>query len=270
MVRFIFIIPLTPISFRNDLRNYLWTLCQRALQNQTNPNWLALVIGENHNTPLNDPRFVPIMFEGGKKEKLKKATEYIINESIKGDYIIRLDDDDIINPNILEEATHKKFDVLVDKYQWFWHFDSGRFSHQVWYWFPNTCIHKREHALAIWGNTSTTELNSSKKKSLLIEADHDQMHNYYKNKNILCAPRKNPIYIRTINDSSITARNAEDYKKYILRFGVWNKTKPKIFTLIPVENINKPNLIPEISIGTKLKDLIQTMRFSRAYKKIMK
>ena len=162
MNKFIFIIPRTPVKFQDAIRQQLWKLCMHSLQKQSFQNWIALLIGGHSVFDKNDSRFIKINFEGTKEEKLQIATDYIIKNHIEGDYIIRLDDDDIINPNILEIVSKYDFDLYVDKFQWFWHYESGLISNRVWSWFPNTCIHKREHAFSEWGDYAKGYFNKFK------------------------------------------------------------------------------------------------------------
>lgn len=244
---FLFIIPRTPVNHRNSIRQDLWLLCTQALQKQSFPNWKALIIGKEPETPENDERFIIIQFEGTKEEKLQKATEYIIQNNIEGDYIIRLDDDDIINPHILKKVANKDFDIYVDKYQWFWHFESGKVSYRVWNWFPNTCIHKREHALAEWGDFADGNFQRFRKQARLIENDHSKLHPYYKNKKIVFADKQHPVYLRTITSSSVTAQNADDHNSYLKRFGIWHKNKLKDFSFLNNISLNNSKELPTLT-----------------------
>ncbi len=162
MNKFIFIIPRTLEKFQDAIRPQLWKLCMHSLQKQSFQNWIALLIGGHSIFDKNDNRFIKINFEGTKEEKLQIATDYIIRNNIEGEYIIRLDDDDIINPYLLAKVIKYNFDIYVDKHQWFWHYESGFISNRVWNWFPNTYIHKREHALSEWGDYAKGYFNKFK------------------------------------------------------------------------------------------------------------
>lgn len=248
MKNFLFIIPRTPQSCRDDIRDNLWQICLEALQNQPYQNWKALVIGHEVGIPINNERFINIDFEGTKEEKLQKATEYIIQNNIPGDYIIRLDDDDIINPSILEKVSNLDFDLYVDKHQWFWHYESGQISNRVWNWFPNTGIHKREHALAEWGDYANGNFTRFKKQALLIENDHSQLHPFYKNKKVLFADKKHPVYLRTITSSSITAQKSINHDNYIRRFGLWHKNNLKDFQFLNEHALNDKYSLPNYTL----------------------
>lgn len=247
MNNFIFIVPKTPVKFLNKERKLLWNLCYKSLLNQNYSRWTAITIGgEILNNK--DDRFIELNFEGRKEEKLQKATQYIIENNIIGDYIIRLDDDDIINPTVLGKASKLEFDLYVDKHQWFWHYESGKISNRVWNWFPNTCIHKREHALTQWGKYAKGDFKHFKNQALLIENDHSKLHPYYKNKNIIFSDKKHPIYIRTITSSSITAGNAINQEQYLKKFGLWHKNNLKDFQLPENQTSFSPEILPKYTL----------------------
>lgn len=269
MKRFIFIIPKTPANLQDNTRRKLWILCVNSLLQQTYSNWLALVVGRKQLESETDPRFIEIDFEGRKEEKLQKATEYIIQTKLPGEYIIRLDDDDIINPNILAKAAKIDFDLYVDKHQWFWHYESGRISNKVWYWFPNTCIHKRIHALSPWGDFAKGNFKKFKDQALLIENDHSLIHNYYKNKNVILASKKHPIYLRSITNSSITSKNASDFENYLSRFGVWSNNRLCDFTNPMLMSPKIKNSQPKVLYRRKVQEYLLNLRYSLAYTKIM-
>lgn len=267
MNHFLYIIPKTPANLQNDIRKKLWHLCVTSLINQTYTNWTALIIGENALENISDNRFISVDYEGRKEEKLQKATEYIITNNIPGDYIIRLDDDDIINPNILAKVATLNFDLYVDKYQWFWHYESGKVSNKVWGWFPNTCIHKREHALVPWGDYAHGTFKQFKEQSLLIENDHSKLHPYYKNKNVQLANKNHPTHIRTITNTSITAKNATTYNSYLKSFGVWRKNKLQDFIFLNEENSKINRKLPKRTIKEWMVNILLDLRNKQDYSK---
>lgn len=225
MRSYIFIIPLTPPSHLNDIRILLQKLCFNTLVSQTHTNWLALVIGQRPTHLPDDNRFISIDFEGKKEEKLQTASEYILNNKIPGDYIIRLDDDDIFNPNILTSISRLEFDIYVDLYQSFISYDTGEIAQRLWYWFPNTCIHKRELAFTQWGEYEPREFKRFRNKPYLIENDHSNIHQFYKKCKVITAPKSHPIYLRVISDISVTAQTLSTKGKssFLDRFGIWKK-----------------------------------------------
>lgn len=211
----------------------LRNICLASLLKQSYENWQAIIIGKDEDIIVeNNEHFYLISEDGTKEEKLQIATEYIVDNNIPGDYIIRLDDDDIINPRITKKVSELDFDLYVDKHQWFWHYYSGSVSSRVWHWFPNTCIHKREHALAVWGVYAKGEFRKYKEQALLIENDHSKLHPYYKDKKTLFAERADPVYLRTITSTSITAKNSNDHEAYFKRFGLWGKNHLKDFQFL--------------------------------------
>ncbi|MBI3517784.1 MAG: hypothetical protein HY062_00305 [Bacteroidetes bacterium] len=230
MKLFLFIVPLTPSSFLNDNRKIIQELCFKTLLLQNYPNWQALLIGDEiPSVALNDQRFIHVKYEGVKEEKLQIATKYIIENKLHADYIIRLDDDDFFNSSILKEISDKDFDIYTDKFHTFFEFESQASSQQVRLWFPNTCIHKFEHAMAIYGTLANPHIKKINEQVRLIENDHSKLHPYYKGKRIIYANPKNPVYLRVLNRESITAKGSVNYKVYLKQFGYWNFNKFKKF-----------------------------------------
>lgn len=222
MNSFLFLIPLTPQSHMTDNRVALRTLCLNNLLNQTYSNWRAILIGERDKTVPTSDKFILLNIEGQKEEKLQNATKYILENNIAGDYIIRLDDDDLFNPNILDELKDKSFDVCVDKYHTFWDASTGQIAQQVPMWFANTCIHKRAHALTVFGNFPRDTKVFTKSNPYLIENGHGDFHKYYsKNHIILVRKRYDPVYVRTLNPDSHSSHFTGDFVRYMNLFGIW-------------------------------------------------
>ena len=117
---YLFIIPRTPIKYRNSLRDELWELTKKSLLTQTSNNWQAIIIGDTKNEDLNVEHFITINYDDYTKvDKIQKALDYIKNSFIiKPEYIIRLDDDDIISRTVLTEIDKlpAKFDCYFDSY----------------------------------------------------------------------------------------------------------------------------------------------------------
>jgi hypothetical protein len=234
MKSYIFIIPLTPPSYLNDTRVYLQKLCFQTLLKQSWNNWHALVIGAPPSYLPDDERFIKIDFEGTKEEKLQTASEYILSSNLPGDYIIRLDDDDIFNPEILSKINNIEFDVYSDLYQSFVHFDSGKIAQSIWYWLPNTCIHKREHAFTTWGEYEPRPFKRFRDRPYLIENDHSKIHHYYKKLKVVYSQKQCPVYLRVISDVTVTARNYSSHTKvqFLNRFGWWHSNNLRDFQII--------------------------------------
>jgi glycosyltransferase involved in cell wall biosynthesis len=232
MKNFLFIIPLTPKAYLDPTRSYLQKKCLENLRNQTYSNWHAILIGDlARELSKKSKCFSTIDFEGKKEEKLQKATEYIIENNIESDYIIRLDDDDFFNPRLLKKIQLLDFDLYVDKQQFFWHLESGLVSSRTWYWFPNTCIHKTACALTRWGDFAEGHFTKFHQDALLIENNHSLLHSFYKSKHIIHADKNDPVYLRTITASSITASSANNYCNYLNSFGNWKNKKLASYNL---------------------------------------
>ena len=222
MNKYLFIIPATPKKFSNECRNQLQKLCIFHLVSQTYSNWEVLwVSGNAPNT--DDKRFLHINYEGPKEEKLQIASKYIVENEVSADYIIRLDDDDLFNVKILNEIKEDSFDLMVDKHQAFWFHETLFFASRVWYWFPNTCIHKKEHALSVFGVLANENVKRLNPETRLIENDHSKIHRYYIGKNIRFSNQNNPVYLRTITSSSVTYNNSGDKDAYYSKFGNWKR-----------------------------------------------
>ena len=264
MNSFLFIIPVTPRALTNDIRKNLQEISVKNLLNQTYKNWKVLWIS-NESPNFNDSRFIHVKFEGLKEEKLQIASRFIIQNNLKPDYIIRLDDDDIFNPHLLDSIKDVSFDILVDKHQVFWYYNSSYYSSRVWYWFPNTCIHKREHALQKFGKLASPRIKKLNEQIRLIENDHSKIHNYYKNKEVKFSSRKNPIYIRSISSTSITYLNKIEVKNYLLKFGSWRKEKYSGFYNLT----GKTELPLSISLKQRANNIINDLIALKNYKNIV-
>ncbi len=200
---FLFITPLTPKKLLTPLRKALFEQFIMALNDQSYQNWQALLIGEEEKTEGNI-KYVKINAVS-KEIKLIFAKEYILGLKQKPDYIIRIDDDDIINPNILEKIAALDFDCYADNYHTFYDLVSGKISQQKRSWLANTVIHKYEHAMK-----EVTEDNIP-----LLQADHSkEWIKYYSNKTLIFSQVKDPVYLRVLSPTTVTSGVREtDMKK---------------------------------------------------------
>jgi hypothetical protein len=218
-------------------------LCFDNLHSQSYTAWKALLIGKPGEHEIPGPNFMLLDFEGHKEEKLQMATQYIREHQVEGDYLIRLDDDDIFNPRLLKELSDASFDLYVDRSHHYWNSETGCVSRAVRYWFPNTCIHKRAHALAPFGNFPPGDYTRYKSQCLLIENEHNDFHHYYnQNHRILFSESKAPVYLRTINSGSITSLQASRQEDYMNSFGFWKKNTLKDFLFLNSLKRNKKPL----------------------------
>jgi len=224
MKKFLFITTLTPKALLSPLRASLFDLYKDSLNAQSYPNWEALLIGEE------EKKQGRIIFKQtdavSKGDKLKVAYEYLLSLEVKPDYIIRLDDDDLISQYALEYAAKHEFDCCSDLYHTFYDIASGLVSQQHRDWLPNTIIHKYEHAVAAYGDSGQP----------LFSQDHSQAwHRYYADKKIHFVPKKHPVYLRILSPTTITSKidpllsgkfesiDMNAYSAYLKGFGKWRR-----------------------------------------------
>ncbi|MES2567384.1 MAG: glycosyltransferase family 2 protein [Bacteroidota bacterium] len=269
MKTYLFIIPLTPQFFLNFNRAEIQRKSFELLLAQSYSNWQAIIIGDELPLILIDnKKFIHVKYEGIKEEKLQVATKYILENKVKADYIIRLDDDDFFNPFILKEIANKDFDIYTDKFHTFFEFGNQVFSRQIRLWFPNTCIHKFEHAMAVFGTLANPNIKKINTQVRLIENDHSKLHPYYKGKKIMYSNRNNPVYVRVLNRESITAKNSLNYDIYLKQFGYWQTKKLKNFT--DIYDVNRKN---KLKLTYPLKERIyrffQQLHVNLLYKNLL-
>ncbi|CAN5568877.1 hypothetical protein BH10BAC1_BH10BAC1_19720 [soil metagenome] len=222
MKKYLFITTLTPKELLSPLRSELFFLYLAALKGQSYNEWEAILIGEEDRVDGNI-KYVKANAVS-KSDKLKVAYEYLLTLESKPDYIIRLDDDDIISPLILTDIALANFDCYADKFHLYYDLVSGDISQQERNWLPNTIIHKYEHALAIYGESNLP----------LFMQDHSQAwHVYYQNKKVLYTPKHKSIYLRIISPTTITSKmnqlksssyldmDMNSYGEYLKTFGKW-------------------------------------------------
>lgn len=194
MKRFLFITPLTPSKLLTPLRSMLFHEFLRGLNDQTYTNWQALLIGEEEKKEGNIT-YAKIKAES-KEIKLIYAKEYILNMKVKPDYIIRIDDDDVINPHLLEKLSKIDFDCYADKFHSFYNIVSGKVCQKEKNWLANTVVHKFEHAMAEIGED----------KLPLLTCDHSkEWYTYYKDRDLIFAPKKHPVYLRILSPTTVTS-----------------------------------------------------------------
>ncbi len=232
MKKFIFITTLTPEQFLTPLRKSLFELYLQALQKQSYTNWEAILIGE---FAKKDQNITYLRSEAvTKSDKLKVAFEYLSQLEIKPDYIIRLDDDDLISPDLLTRISTLDFDCYSDQYHSYYDITTASTSQQLRHWLPNTIIHKFEHGMAPYGESQLS----------LFMHDHSQAwHVYYADKKIVWAPKKHPVYLRIISPTTITSKmdpgkavnyadfDKEEYSRYLKTFGNWKRFSCVDFTM---------------------------------------
>lgn len=218
MNRYCFIIPRTPDRYRTVVRDDLWLLTKKSLREQKFSDWTALIVYDDNEEMESDQRFEYLQSEKiSKGDKIDVAIKYLQKHDLPN-FIIRLDDDDIMMPDALNNADNLTFDVYADKEQIFYDLSSSLMSKIELPWMPNTIIHRTEHALKFFNDTG----------NYLINHDHSKKwHLYYQGKKIYNANLANPIYVRILSPLTVTAKREKDYKDYLNRYGKWNFGYPQ-------------------------------------------
>ena len=267
MNSFLFIIPATPKRLLSEHRHILQKMCLNNLLLQNYSNWKALWIDVDE-PPLTDSKIFHLKYSGKKEEKLQKTSNFILNNKLKFDYIIRLDDDDLFNPNLLHKIRNKDFDIYTDFYQYFWSPDICKITRKLCYWFPNTCIHKRESAFTKWGYFATGgPFEKIRETPFLIENDHTDFHKFYRNKKIFFSNENSPVYIRTITQSSVSSDKVILLSEYLNGFGVWQNNFLIDFTNT-FSNLEGKQILKQ-SLSQKLIHLKNDFLARLNYKKIV-
>ena len=225
MKKIIFITTLTPQQNVSPLRTSLFEIYLKALQSQSYPHWNALLIGE-FDKDSGNIKYIKTDAVS-KSDKLLEVYKYLLNLPTKPDYLIRLDDDDIISPFALEQAANDEFDCFADEFHSFYDITSATISQQKRAWLPNTIIHKYQHAITPFGAEGLP----------LFAQDHSKTwHNFYADKKIVYSEKLHPLYLRVISPTTITSRlnnnahskdtnfNIKLYNEYLKTFGKWKKS----------------------------------------------
>ncbi len=226
----VYIVPLTPERLLTPLRKLLHDISLKALKEQTSANWEALLVGEYDKTEGNI-RYLPAKAldlgyqkadrgnEGAtdKHFKIDVAMQFIERQDKKPRYIARLDDDDIISPNIVSliEKNQDNYDCFSDYYQGLVDTTTGKVCLPHLPWMANTTFHKYEHAKTFITDQGCGLINTSHNKGF---------HPYYMDKKVWWAPQYNPVYLRTLSPSSYSLAS-QDYKlsfnQHVKKFGFW-------------------------------------------------
>ena len=227
---FVFIIPLTPKRLLNPIRQTLFDLMIYGLKNQKSNNWNALLMGEEEKVDGNliflnsekvlDQDYVK-EFRGDpghtdKHHKIEIALQHIARESKKPKYLIRLDDDDLISPDVIQfiEREGMNYDCYADKYQALYNITDAQIALPDLPWLANSVFHKYEHAITV-----VPQFNRK-----LINCSHsDAFHLYYKDKKIYFFPKYEPLYLRILSETSLHIKTAETttYGHHKRKYGFW-------------------------------------------------
>lgn len=223
---YLFLIPLTPDHASSDMRKALRKLCfaQLSKLNATKRVWLL------SESEVDDPDFEVVKTRGfSKEDKLFEAGFLLKEQPQLARYIVRLDDDDLINPEVFDAAATGDFDVMYDAVHWFYDLSSGRCSAQKRPWIANTAIHKAEHALAMVPARGGSRLAAE--TNFLFACDHSQAwHRYYADRNAQVCDPDHPLYLRILSPRSRTSGGSDDFENtfpfYLQRFGSWKSPFP--------------------------------------------
>jgi hypothetical protein len=285
--RFVFITHKTPQAKQSVLRKKLYDLYLRSLNEQTYLNWKVLIIGEEESE---NGKFKTVKIDQGAGTEFgAKLVEIYARKDVRdfietSDYLVKLDDDDIISPFILEKVADKEFDIYFDEWHTFYDVTSGQITQQKRNWIASTCIHKTQHALAPINNTAKNYYSNS-----VLYSDHSKVwHSYYANKTKLIAEKKDPVYLRVLSPTSITAgakkiplRTVNDvdlneYYLYLRSFGDWNVSNTTHFDRFRQEltlawsefSGRSQKEIPKIGGLKKLKD--KATNYGKAIRRIFR
>jgi len=228
-VDFLFLIPITPPEMLDDQRSALQELCfEQILKLKSSKKvWL---LGESDFE--NDSFKVFSLNATTKEDKLFLAGKKLESmENLPARYIVRLDDDDLINPSVFDSLAKNDFDIAYDPYHWFYDLSSGMSSSQKREWIPNTAIHRIDMALEKVQSQGGSELAGA--KNYLMACDHSRAwHPFYQSKKRKLSDKNNPVYLRVLNNSSRTAKESSrdesknEYFRYLKTFGNWDNHFP--------------------------------------------
>lgn len=197
------------------MRDFLFEVMLLSLRKQESNNWQAFILGEEEAEEGNIRYFSSSGVS--KTEKILEALR-LIDKQNPPEYLIRLDDDDVIHPGALLKYEHAQADVIADKFHWFYNMYTDRFISNDYTWMANTVFHKYEHAIADSGNGMP-----------VIAGDHSKVfHEWYTGKNIVYTSKKNPLYMRILSPTCLTLANVYQSDTVNYSFDDLNRQVKKI------------------------------------------
>ena len=243
MRKFVFITHRTPAHLRSTLRADLNEICLQALHAQIYEDWKLLLIGE-HESEKGKIKEVAIDFTPGSPAAAEQLEKIYNRDDVKdfihdSDYLVKIDDDDLISPNILDAVKDLDFDVYFDTHHTFYEISSGCISRQKRPWIPSTCIHKTKQILSpLRGGKNNIFTNS------VLYSDHSKLwHVHYEDKIVLYAKPQNPVYLRVLSPDSITSLGLA--KQGHLNYGQEGDLSHYFFEYLPGFGPWKRKLNPE-------------------------
>ncbi|MFN0031082.1 MAG: hypothetical protein ACKVOR_02870 [Flavobacteriales bacterium] len=221
---------------------------------QSYEHWEALELGEEEGQ---EGKFRKMKLVDGTKEEKWAALKTIFQSREfysyinNFQYIIKLDDDDMISPTLIESLSQKDFDCCYDDHHTFYEITSARLSQQRRSWIASTCVHKTEHAFMTYHGPGSSPVGN------LLYSDHSaSWHMYYSGKQKIVRPKESPVYLRILSPTSITANGgsgtAEDYSKYLSGFGTWKLETLDAFKQVILELYKCGELIEGFPVSLKL------------------
>jgi hypothetical protein len=226
MKKFLFVTCLTPAHILTPVRIELFNLYIESLKKQTYPHWKALLLGDESNEKDN---FIYLKCNSVTKEdKLLEAVDYIEKMPESPDYIIRLDDDDLISPVVLSKISQLDFDCYSDKFHVLYNLMDGKICFNKLPWMPSTVVMKYESAL--------TTIDWFEGKPLFC-CDHDQVYReFFSDKKVIYSAKYQPLYLRILSPTSLALKNISEkkatvYSKFVSDFGFWDYFKVNDFNI---------------------------------------
>lgn len=216
-----------------DIRHKLHQHFMEAINDVAYSNFQVYLFGHLPSSKQDIINFVKA--NGNTKEqKLQFAKNFLLESGLKSDYILRLDDDDILNPHAFSHVNISRPDVYADLYHSFINIDSGLIAQQKRPWFPNTTIIKWDLAF------SKLFLNNA----MLFNFQHNLWSRFLKeaNASIEYADKLNPLYLRVLSSSSITSletQSKSDYGQYLAQFGAFKELELLDFVNIRLKLFNE-------------------------------
>jgi hypothetical protein len=229
MLDYLFLIPTSPNLEEGSLRRDLQKLCFEQVK-KLNASFVVWLLGE---ADLDHSHFKKIDCDGTiKEEKLKEAGDQLAKLPRLAKYLIRLDDDDLINPEVFDRLAKADFDIAFDRKHFFYDLATDLASSQKRNWIPNTAIMDFNHALTKIEAKGGAQTEDG--KNYLFACDHSRAwHPFFKGKQTV--KEKEPIYVRILNPQSITAGGSKEfdenhYFRYLHGFGTWRAEMPDALT----------------------------------------
>ncbi len=232
MADYLFLIPTSPNLAKDSFRKDLQKLCFEQV-GKLNSSYEVWLLGE---AEVENSRFKTIDCKGtSKEEKLKEAGDLLAGMSTPAKYLVRLDDDDLINPVVFDELANRDFDIAYDRKHFFYDLATDLASRQKRDWIPNTAIMDFQKAMNRVESIGGAETEDG--KNYLFACDHSRAWRIFFNGGNIVHSNES-IYVRILNPESITATasgkfSENNYFRYLQGFGAWRAALPE--ALLPVK-----------------------------------